>query len=778
MSSFVRDRDSRVLQNPTVSFSCFSRALRPGRCKRLGRCALAWFMAWLIAFQPTLALTAEIVADAGAAAANRPGVDTAGNGVPLVDIVTPNGAGLSHNKYSRFEVDTRGAILNNTTRELSQSSLGGLVRGNANLRDSGSALVILNEVTSTRRSVLEGALEVHGSAADVIVANPNGIGCDGCGFINTPKVTLSTGTPELGSDGALAALRVEGGDIRIGANGADMSATEVFDLVARRIAVQGPVKAGGRLNLLAGRNTYTYATGSTTPLASDGNEPEIAIDSSLLGGMYAGRITLVSSDLGAGVRMQGHMAASAEEMTLTADGKLAFNSAQAAGRIHARSAADALVAEGTVYSNASVTLESHSSLDLEAGALVAAAGDVSLTANTVNLGDDVLAASGTDSEGNQTATGVLSVQATTLDAGSGQLAAGGKLEVTAATIDLSRDEVVDTTTLQSLDEITLVTGRIVGTNARVAAQGSLTVRSENALSLEGGDYSAAGVTLTAEKNLTTSAHLTSTSDINLTSDGALTNAAGGEIVSAGGVVLTADSFTNAGRATAQGGALTATVSKGVTNRGAGALGASGTLAIGLGGALSNAGSIVSQGAMTLAGLDGGRMASLTALADSTINGAAGLTVRAADLANAGSFASANGKLDVELSGFLSNTGFLYGGTAAHFKLDGAFTNTGGDVFAGTDLTVEGLSGARAGALANSAGGRLVANGKLEATVAAFGNAGQTRAQGGALTVDATGAVTNSSALVSSETVTIDTDGALTNAAGGVDRRGILTPYRG
>ena len=231
-------------------------------------------------------------------------------------------------------------------------------------------------------------------------------------------------------------------------------------------------------------------------------------------------------------------------------------------------------------------------------------------------------------------------------------------------------------------------------------------------------------------------------------------------------MLTADTFTNAGRATAQGGALTATVSKGVTNRGAGALGASGTLAIGLGGALSNAGSIVSQGAMTLAGFGGGRMASLTTLADSTINGAAGLTVRAADLSNAGSFASANGKLDMELSGFLSSTGFLYGGTAVHFKLDGAFTNTGGDVFAGTDLTVEGLSGARAGALDNSAGGRLVANGKLEATVTAFGNAGQTRAQGGVLTVDATGAVTNSSALVSSETVTIDTDGVLTNAAGG------------
>src|SRR5690606_32039970 len=96
-----------------------------------------------------------------------------------------------------------GVILNNSAQDLLRSQLGGLVQGNANLRNSGPASVILNEVTGTSRSLLEGAVEVHGTAATVIIANPNGLTCDGCGFINTPRVPLSTGSPELGADGAL-----------------------------------------------------------------------------------------------------------------------------------------------------------------------------------------------------------------------------------------------------------------------------------------------------------------------------------------------------------------------------------------------------------------------------------------------------------------------------------------------------------------------------------------------------------------------------------------------
>nr|WP_244421572.1 filamentous hemagglutinin N-terminal domain-containing protein [Mesorhizobium alhagi] len=54
-------------------------------------------------------------------------------------------------------------------------------------------------MTSTRALALNGMLEAYGRAANVSVANPNGICCDGCGFINRSRATLSTGRPELGA---------------------------------------------------------------------------------------------------------------------------------------------------------------------------------------------------------------------------------------------------------------------------------------------------------------------------------------------------------------------------------------------------------------------------------------------------------------------------------------------------------------------------------------------------------------------------------------------------
>ncbi|WP_152971026.1 filamentous hemagglutinin N-terminal domain-containing protein, partial [Rhizobium ecuadorense] len=112
---------------------------------------------------------------------NQPGVGAAPNGVPLIDIVTPNATGLSHNKYDNFNVGTPGLILNNYKGEIGNSNLGGVTPGNPNLNNSSPASVILNEVTSGNRSALNGPTEVFGGRADVVIANPNGITCDGCG---------------------------------------------------------------------------------------------------------------------------------------------------------------------------------------------------------------------------------------------------------------------------------------------------------------------------------------------------------------------------------------------------------------------------------------------------------------------------------------------------------------------------------------------------------------------------------------------------------------------
>ncbi|MBB3387250.1 MULTISPECIES: filamentous hemagglutinin N-terminal domain-containing protein, partial [unclassified Rhizobium] len=191
---------------------------------RLGRQLLAVTLSLLLFLQPAIANAQSVSAAGSVPAANQPGVGAAPNGVPLIDIVTPNAAGLSHNKYDNFNVGTQGLILNNFKGEQGISNLGGVTPGNPNLNASNAASVILNEVTSGNRSALNGPTEVYGGRADVIIANPNGITCAGCGFINTPHATLTTGVPTIGADGSLTGFTVNGGDVTFEGAGGNFAA--------------------------------------------------------------------------------------------------------------------------------------------------------------------------------------------------------------------------------------------------------------------------------------------------------------------------------------------------------------------------------------------------------------------------------------------------------------------------------------------------------------------------------------------------------------------------
>jgi hypothetical protein len=71
-------------------------------------------------------------------------------------------------------------------------------------------------VTAKNASTINGMMEVAGDSAHLIIANPNGITTQGAGFINAEKGTLTTGTPNLDSAGALTGYSVSGGAITVG----------------------------------------------------------------------------------------------------------------------------------------------------------------------------------------------------------------------------------------------------------------------------------------------------------------------------------------------------------------------------------------------------------------------------------------------------------------------------------------------------------------------------------------------------------------------------------
>lgn len=255
------------------------------------------------------------------------------NGVQVIDIATANAAGLSHNRYIQYNVDPSGQILNNnsalTRAGALQSQLGGQIVPNVNLTNE--ARVILNEVVAPNRSSLKGYTEVVGGKADVIVANPYGITCAGCGYINTDRATLTTGTPVIGGNGALTGFQVRQGDILVEGNGLDGRNQKVLDLVARSVKIDGQIN-GQDVAVVAGSNTYGYADRDTTATVASGDTPLYAIDSTALGGMYANRIQLLATENGVGVRMRGEAAASADDFVLSASGKIEINTRISAER--------------------------------------------------------------------------------------------------------------------------------------------------------------------------------------------------------------------------------------------------------------------------------------------------------------------------------------------------------------------------------------------------------------------------------------------------------------
>lgn len=162
-------------------------------------------------------------------------VTTASNGVKVIDIKEANSKGLSHNIYETLNVSKEGIIFNNSTSAV-DTVLGGNIAANANLA-SGSAKVILNEVTSKNASTLNGMMEVAGDAAHLIIANPNGITTQGGGFINAQKATLTTGTPNI-KDGALSGYAVNGGSITVGG----LQSESPTEILARSVKVIGAIR--------------------------------------------------------------------------------------------------------------------------------------------------------------------------------------------------------------------------------------------------------------------------------------------------------------------------------------------------------------------------------------------------------------------------------------------------------------------------------------------------------------------------------------------------------
>jgi hemolysin len=220
------------------------------------------------------------------------------HGVPVIDIVPPNASGLSHNQFLDYNVARPGVVLNNALQD-GQSQLAGALAANPQFQGQ-AASTILNEVISRNASLIEGPQEIFGRPADYILANPNGITLNGGSFINTTRAGFVVGTPEL-QDEQLRNFNTlnASGTVQV-LQGGQSNAEGALDLIAPKVDQQGLLMAKGDLNVTVGRNRIAHADGQI--LEHLPGTPS-SIDASLFGAMRAGRIHVVSTAEGAGVRM-------------------------------------------------------------------------------------------------------------------------------------------------------------------------------------------------------------------------------------------------------------------------------------------------------------------------------------------------------------------------------------------------------------------------------------------------------------------------------------------
>ncbi len=227
-------------------------------------------------------------------------LDKTNNGVDLIHLSTPDKNLQSHNVFKHFNVDKKGAILNNSNA-LINSKLGGMIPPNPNYAPNAPlAKEILLEVSGNTKSSLLGYLEIAGGKADLILSNPNGIYLNGAGFINTHNLLLNT---TANSPHPLYDSKIE-----IDGLGADLSTLNKAEFITQVAHLNAP--------LYGGKEVVFNIEGF-----KDSN-PSFGFDARILGSLYAGKITIIANKEGVGVKSEGGLYANADSLSINAKGEI------------------------------------------------------------------------------------------------------------------------------------------------------------------------------------------------------------------------------------------------------------------------------------------------------------------------------------------------------------------------------------------------------------------------------------------------------------------------
>ena len=565
-------------------------SLKTKAMKSLGRKILCVLLSGVF-FGDTIAWAeAPILPDTTAPGNRYPLVQETANGIPLVNISAPTAGGVSRNDYERFNIPTKGAILNNSYT-LSKTELSGYVQGNANMAQ-GPAKIIVNQVTSGNPTTMNGFLEIAGHKADVIIANPNGITVNGGGFINTARAILTTGKPEYDNKERLKDFRIDNdATILITGNGLNGKKADTLELYTRAAEIKAAI-FGNTVHVTTGANVIDANTGKVTAIKGKGKKPEIAIDVKDLGGMYAGRIFLIGNEKGLPIDIKG--AIESQHMVLDNQGNLYH-----AGTTHSTEDmtihAKDIQNTGTMAASGNMTLRADGQVVNDK--TIGSVGNMAITANQVtnhktiasekdlsitttseeenaldNSNSEILAngnvtiqASHTDNMNGNIASGsTLSIQGKTLNNSQGKLTAYGSNTISVSdkleneqgliaaneNISISSDLIHNAQGTITAGQNETITTKDIQLDGKLAAGNNLTITTDHDITNDsakenyGITQADGNLTISAKGNLTNSKKLESKGTLTLSAKD-ISNKESGEI-NGGSVSITSTTLTNRG----------------------------------------------------------------------------------------------------------------------------------------------------------------------------------------------------------------------------------------
>ena len=484
--------------------------------KRLRRNIAIWLAAGLFMTGTAGMAAGPIMPDPKAEARHQPQVEETANGIPLVNITAPSSGGVSRNEYETFNVPDKGAILNNSYT-LSKTELAGYVQGNNNMAER-PAKIIVNEVTGAGPTSMDGFLEVAGNRADVVIANPNGITVNGGGFINTGKAFLTTGKPVYDGEDHLQRFDITGGDILIEGKGLGGKETGSLAILSRAVKINAGIWAKD-LHITTGANTVNAKTLEASAIEGKGGHPAFALDTAAIGGMYAGRITLVGTEKGLGVNNSGTWSAE-DNLTLDWNGDLknsgtiyskgntdlrasrlendktiaAERNLSAAAKEDIRNQGKLLAGEnmdiyaGKTLDNAGHAMESGNNLSIETGDAINNA------AGTIKSGGSQQIKAGhalTNTEGTLAADGNINIQTGRIT-GDGIVSAGKKAGI------LLEKDFTNTGRLEAGSSLSLAVKGNITNRKEILSRGHLALESKNIRNEETGEIKGADTETVAE----------------------------------------------------------------------------------------------------------------------------------------------------------------------------------------------------------------------------------------------------------------------------------------